>query len=79
MTIPHLAMEEFLQAAAIEIKDIPFQHFQGASLQLFWKIYAINIFAFNHNTHKVGALSKIRDVAYPRRSRHGVKTVWVTL
>ena len=47
MTIPHLAMEEFLQAAAIEIKDIPFQ--QGASLQLFWKIYAINIFAFNHN------------------------------
>ena len=26
MTIPHLAMEEFMQAAAIEIKDIPFQH-----------------------------------------------------
>jgi tripartite-type tricarboxylate transporter receptor subunit TctC len=25
MTIPHLAMEEFLQAAAIEIKDIPFR------------------------------------------------------
>jgi hypothetical protein len=35
MTIPHLAMEEFLQAAAIEIKDIPFQHFQAASLQPF--------------------------------------------
>jgi tripartite-type tricarboxylate transporter receptor subunit TctC len=29
MTIPHLAMEEFLQAAAIKIKDIPFQHSAG--------------------------------------------------
>ena len=36
MTIPHLAMEEF-QAAAIEIKDIPFQHFQGAVCSCFGK------------------------------------------
>ena len=64
MTIPHLAMEEFLQAAAIEIKDIPFQHSQGAGLQLFWKIYAINIFALIKTHDKVGALSSIRNAAY---------------
>lgn len=79
MTIPHLAMEEFLQAPAIEIKDIPFQHFQGASLQLFWKIYAINIFAFNHNARQSPGFIEYPRCCLPRRSRRGVKIVWVTL
>jgi tripartite-type tricarboxylate transporter receptor subunit TctC len=79
MTIPHLAMEEFLQAAAIEIKDIPFQHFQGASLELFWNIYAINIFAFNHNARQSRGFIEYPRCCLPRRSRRGVKIVWVTL
>ena len=71
MTIPHLAMEEFLQAAAIEIKDIPFQHFQGASLQLFWNIYAINIFAFNHNARQSRGF-----IEYPRCCLPASQSPW---
>jgi hypothetical protein len=74
MTIPHLAMEEFLQAAAIEIKDIPFQHSAAV-----WKIYAINIFAFNHNARQSRGFIEYPRCCLPRRSRRGVKIVWVTL
>ena len=47
MTIPHLAMEEFLQAAAIEFKDIPFQ--QGAKSAAVLENLRNKYFCINQN------------------------------